>query len=316
MKRTSFVLSSIVAAVLLAIGSLASAADVYENESNDTLATAQNLSIPADGVTVHGIIGALDQSSTSDVDFYSFHAQAGDNVTFDIDIGIGGAKNVKTELAVYNSDGHIVSKPDYTGSTSIDPGSISTNDARIDNFHVNTTGTYIVGVLSFNYLNPTLPRLFETNGAVLYNPGTTGDYELVITGATPEVTVKQISIEVKPGNDQVTPVNPKSHGKVPVALLSESDFNAMDVDESSLSFGATGDENSLYKCHKNGMDVNDDGLLDKVCLFDTQKAGFSATDVGGTVKGRLLPPLGAAGTRGTAFEGTGFLKVIPDFGSK
>jgi len=316
MRRTSLNLSCIVAAMLLATGGIACAADVNEVESNDTLATAQPLSMPAGGVTVHGVIGTLDATSTSDVDFYSFHAQSGDNITIDIDIGVGGAKSVRTELAVYTPDGKFYGSQDLYGSTSIDPGSVNTDDARIDNLHVNTTGTYIVGVLSYQYLNTIYPRLFTPYGHVMYNPGTTGDYELVITGATPDVTVKQISIEVKPGNDEVTPVNPKSHGKIPVALLSESDFNAMDVDESSLSFGATGGENSLYKCHKNGMDVNGDGLLDKVCLFDTQKAGFSATDVNGKVKGRLLPPLGAAGTRGMAFEGKGFLKVLPDFSHK
>ncbi|MEJ2574422.1 MAG: PPC domain-containing protein [Gammaproteobacteria bacterium] len=307
MKTRSLLTRSIVAAVLLATGGLASAADVNEVESNDTLATAQNLLMPADGVTIHGVIGTLDATSSSDVDFYSFYAQAGDNVTFDIDVGMGGAKSVRTMLYVFDPDG-VIRAMSYMNTTgSVDPGSYSIYDPLVKNLHLPKSGIYTVGVTAF-------PRTISPGGYVLSGPGPTGDYELVISGATPKVTVKQISIEVKPGSNEVTPVNPKSHGKIPVALLSESDFNAMDVDESSLSFGATGDENSLVKCHKNGMDVNGDGLLDKVCLFDTQKAGFSASDVMGKAKGRLLPPRGAAATRGMAFEGKGFLKVVPAFG--
>ena len=310
MRRTSLNLSCIVAAMLLATGGIACAADVNEVESNDMLATAQSLSVPADGMTIHGVIGTLDSTSTSDVDYYSFYAQAGDNVSFDIDIGTGGAKGVRTVIAVFDPNNAITPNKMLAESwqaSSVDPGSLDIKDARIDNFHVPKSGTYIVGVSSYSVMG--YPRYFMNGGYVMFNPGSTGDYELVISGVSP--SVKQISIEVKPGNDEVTPVNPKSHGKIPVALLSESDFNAMNVDESSLSFGATGGENSLYKCHKNGMDVNGDGLLDKVCLFDTQKAHFSATDVMGKAKGRLLPPLGAAGTRGMAFEGSGVLKVIP-----
>lgn len=320
MRTRSLFYRSIVAAVLLATGGIASAADVNEAELNNTLATAQNLSIPAEGVTVHGWIGSLNDPYypyTQDVDFYSFHAQAGDNVTFDIDIGIGGAMSVGTTLAVFDQYGMVKAQNfDYPpGTNAIDPGSVSSEDAYLT-VHFATSGTYKVGVLSYGVTG--LPRTFGSGGMVSSSWGTIGDYELVITGATPEVTtpevtVKQISIEVKPGDNTETPVNPKSHGKIPVALLSESDFNAMDVDESSLTFGATGDEHSLYMCHKNGMDVNGDGLPDKVCLFDTQTAGFSATDVMGTAKGRLLSPLGAAGTRGMAFEGKGYLKVVPNF---
>jgi len=306
MRTRNLLLRSTVAAVLLAISGYASAADVNEVEPNDTLATAQQLSMPADGVTIHGVIGTLAEASSTDIDFYSFHAQAGDNVTFDIDLGWGGAKSIRTMIYVWNPDGTVRAMAYDNKTGSVDPGSLNAYDPLLENVHLAQSGTYTVGVVAY-------PRILQPGGFTLYPAGPTGDYELVITGATPEVTVKQISIEVKPGDNEVTPVNPKSHGKIPVALLSESDFNAMDVDESSLSFGATGDENSLYKCHKNGMDVNGDGLPDKVCLFDTQKAGLSATDVMAKAKGRLLPPLGAAGTRGMAFEGKGFLKVVPAF---
>ena len=300
MKINKLLLNSTVVAVLLTTGAIACAADVNEVEPNDSLVAAQQLSMPTGDVTVHATIGDLDAMSTSDLDFYSFYAKAGDVVTFDIDIGTGGVKSIHTVLAVFNPNGTI--RAQTYMSNSIDPGSLNTEDPRLDNIKLTYTGIYTVAVSGF-------PRFFSPNGIVLSPSSSTGDYELVISGVSP--SMRQIDIEVKPGNNQTTTINPKSHGKLPVALLSETDFDALNVDESSLTFGATGDENSLYKCHKNGMDVNGDGLLDKVCLFDTQKAGFSATDLMGKVKGRLLPPAGAAATRGTAFEGTGYLKVVP-----
>lgn len=299
MKINNLFIKAVVA-MFIASGSNASVADVNEVEPNDTLATAQQLSMPTGEVTIHGVIGTLSAFTTSDLDFYSFYAKAGDVVTFDIDIGIGGAKPIHTVLAVFNPDGTI--RGQTYMSNSIDPGSLNIQDPRLDNVKLTYTGVYTVAVSGY-------PRFFSADGIVLNPSSDTGDYELIISGVSP--SMRQIDIEVKPGDNQTTTFNPKSHGKIPVALLSESDFDAMNVDESSLSFGATGDENSLYKCHRNGMDVNGDGLLDKVCIFDVQKAGFSATNLMGKVKGRLLPQFGAATTHGTAFEGTGYLKMVP-----
>jgi hypothetical protein len=114
----------------------------------------------------------------------------------------------------------------------------------------------------------------------------------------------QVNIDVKPGNDDNwAPINPKSRGKIPVALLSSGSFDAMAVDINTLTFGASGDEDSLSHCNKRGKDVNGDGMLDRLCHFHNQKAGFGNESLEGIVRGRTI--------MGTVFEGHGFLKVVP-----
>jgi hypothetical protein len=87
-------------------------------------------------------------------------------------------------------------------------------------------------------------------------------------------------------------INPKSVGKIPVAILSSATFDApSQVDQTSLqsspTFGRTGDEQSLVRC-SSPEDVNADGLLDLVCHFSTQAAGFRPGDTKGVLKGKTV----------------------------
>jgi hypothetical protein len=295
-------LNGIVAAVLLTTGGIAGASQTNESEPNNPISISEYVAVPADGISINGVIGSISATQSTgittstdpDLDFFTFTGQAGNVVTLDIDGGIGGQKSVDTVIAIFDgSDFKMLREND--DATSLDPGSTSTYDARIDNFVLPKTGTYIVGVSNY-------PRYFMDGGDVYFPTYMqTGDYTLVITGVTP--AVKQISIEIKPGEDKVAPINPKSRGKIPVALLGSADFDAMSVDNKSLTFGSTGDENSLFKCDQTGEDVNSDGWLDKVCHFNNQDANFVKGDLEGTLKGKL--------NDGTAFEGKGLLKVVP-----
>lgn len=96
----------------------------------------------------------------------------------------------------------------------------------------------------------------------------------------------RVSIDIKPGSDPNS-INPRSEGKIPVAILSTPSFDASAlVDLTSLTFGRTGDEQSLVKVGVE--DVNGDGLLDVVAHFDTIKAAFQPGDVVGYLKGVTL----------------------------
>lgn len=76
---------------------------------------------------------------------------------------------------------------------------------------------------------------------------------------------------------------------IPVAILSTPEFNApLMADRTSLTFGRTGEESSLYSCSEGGKDVNGDGLLDLVCHFKTQMTGFEIEDTKGFLKGTTL----------------------------
>jgi hypothetical protein len=103
----------------------------------------------------------------------------------------------------------------------------------------------------------------------------------------------QVDISIKPGSGPPAPINARSHGKTPVAILSAPGFSAVtDVDVSSLTFGRAGGENSLAFCNGGGEDVNRDGLPDLVCHFDTQAAGLQSGDTLAVLMGRTV--LGAA----------------------
>jgi hypothetical protein len=290
-------------AALLALPGLAWAAS--EREANHPVANAQTLeigSITVDGVAttgaiVDGVIGNLAGPAVLDTDYYVFEGQAGDVVTVDIDGGMGGLRSVDTILAIFGpGPGYQVLR--QKDDIARDAGSISPFDARIDNFVLPASGMYVVGVSS-------TPRLFAPAGGgttsdSLNSARANGDYTLIVSGVS--IAVLQISIELKPGSNEVAPINPKSKGKVPVALLGAANFAVDDVDTSSVTFGHSGNEASLSKCGT-PTDVNGDLFPDLVCHFENQRAVWEPTDDEGILRGKLA--------NGKKFEGRGWLKVVP-----
>src|SRR5215208_5141734 len=80
-----------IAAAFLASGASHVASAELETEPNDLVSSAQRLVIGASrSIEVTGTIGVLATVTpvVPDVDFYSFHARAGDVVTIDIDGGM------------------------------------------------------------------------------------------------------------------------------------------------------------------------------------------------------------------------------------
>ena len=268
------------------------------------------------------VLGALGTTSPTakplqDVDFYSFEAYKGNVLNIDIDNGMKPGqdptqpqvRSVDTVLAIFGplpsvtkaDEGlNMPTASDLDGSG----GSRDYRDAFIDNFDVPADGIYVVGVSS-------QPRFFQDGGTVAnptsVGPFPNGAYNLVITGVIPPIV--QVKIDVKPGNPGDAPTNPKAKGVVPVAILSSeatassAKFDALKVRPYSLTFGKTGEEKSYIGCHKHGIDVNADGLLDLVCTFDNQMANWEVDDVRGVMKGVTED--------GTKFEGRGRLKVVP-----
>jgi len=289
-------------AVLVAVSGVSKPAlAVYEVEPNEPIASAQRIVVGSGGgAEVSGAVGALSGAMTNDVDFYSFEGREGDVVTLDIDGGIkdsgSSARSVDTIIAIFGpGPAYRKLRENDDGGTPPDFGSVSGLDSRITNFRLPATGVYTVGVSSY-------PRFFRDGGSLTsstMNARSNGSYTLIITGVTPPV--QQINIEIKPGSDNLAPVNPKSRGKIPVALLSSAEFDALAADQGSITFGASGTEASLDHCGKD--DVNGDGRVDLVCHFDNQIAGFEPGDLEGIVMGRTAD--------GRRFEGRGLLKVVP-----
>jgi hypothetical protein len=113
---------------------------------------------------------------------------------------------------------------------------------------------------------------------------------------TPLIAMLTVQIDIKPGEDPPT-INPKSHGKITVAILSSPTFNApVEVATTSLTLGRTGSEESLAFCNPSGEDVNGDGVLDLVCHFNTQKTGFQTGDTVGILRGKTVNDVPIRGT--------------------
>ncbi len=270
-------------------------AEVMEEERNDPVSMAQFLTPGMVELELSGVLGNLDGVAVEDVDFYKFHGQAGDVVTLDIDAGWGGQRNVDTIIAVFSEgpDHRMLRMSD--DSYPLDPGSTNTLDSRIDNFVLPWSGVYYVGVSHY-------PRYFRDGGSMLSGTASNGDYRLVISGVSNSTL--HINISVKPGKNELAPINPKARGRVPVALLSSDEFEPKDVDVDSLTFGRDGTEESLEKCNKPSADINQDGKKDLVCHFDNQLTGFRKGDLEGVLKGSMKD--------GTMIEGRGLLKVVPE----
>jgi ELWxxDGT repeat protein len=101
-----------------------------------------------------------------------------------------------------------------------------------------------------------------------------------------EDLARVVRIDVRPGGGK-NPVNRKSHGSIPVAILSEGDFLApLEIDLASITFGHTGFEDSLLRA--GAEDVDGDGLIDLVCHFSTQAAGFQTGDTEAIMRGHAL----------------------------
>ncbi|HSA89530.1 MAG TPA: hypothetical protein VLF42_06470 [Burkholderiales bacterium] len=155
----------------------------------------------------------------------------------------------------------------------------------------------MVGVSSY-------PRHFRADGTLRSNalgPNSNGTYTLLISGIS--TSMVHINIDVKPGSGETAPINPKSKGVIPVALLSNAQFDTAEVNQQTLRFGAQGDESSWLRCSKDDPDLNADGKPDLVCHFNTQAAGFEPGDIAGILTGNL--------NDGRRFEGRGMLKVVP-----
>jgi len=120
---------------------------------------------------------------------------------------------------------------------------------------------------------------------------TDGEHTLEKTFTIDITDVQEVAFAV--GDTAANTFEPKSH-TVTVTLFSTDTFDAtQDVDLNSLTFGATGFEDSLRQDKKGPKkleqrDVNGDGLADLVVVFDTDLTGLGATSTQATLRGALL----------------------------
>jgi hypothetical protein len=308
MKIYQGIRNVVLAAILGAYGASVSAQTVLQEVENfGGVAAGPQLTLGGAGsvITINGYIGRAacptklanplpaEWRDCLDADFFSFRAQQGTVLTFDIEHGMLGTRNVDTFLSLFGpSPFRLLRENDDKPRV----GAMNT-DSRIANFTVPTTDTYTVGVSAFSGLADGGTFRRASVGAT-----SVGDYTLIITVVS--LPMQIISIDIKPGSGERAPINPKSKGNIPVALLGSTSFNPFDVYPESMTFGANGDEKSYLRCAKESVDVNGDGHLDRVCHFENQTAGFSRGDLEGILRGKTKD--------GGLIEGHGMLKVAPE----
>lgn len=93
-----------------------------------------------------------------------------------------------------------------------------------------------------------------------------------ITITVTEPPPVEVDIDIKPGSDR-NPVNPKSEGVLPVAVFTTEEFDATDIDPSTVLLAgaplAQNPDDGGWMIHEE--DVNEDGLLDAMLQFETEE---------------------------------------------
>jgi hypothetical protein len=326
MKKNLFVRRAIAAACFAAFAASGAVLAADEVEPNNSLAEAQVLQFDSGGVAlVNAFMG------DADADLFSFQAKQGDVVTFDID---GGAKNygpghIDTQISVLKPESGRYIVMDSNDDAPLDEGSVGIEDSYLT-VTIPADGVYYVGVAGVS-------NLVVDDGVCRCSPGNlTGTYTLIVSGVSPVVTdpvpepepapgepepepdpgpitspfpeeeldVLNVAIDIKPGLKRIARIDPRSRREIPVAILGGRGFDVRKVDVNSLTFGRTGDEQSLKRCKPHPVRINRDRRPDLLCFFENQQAAFETTDDRGVLKGMTVD--------GKPFQGEGMLKVIAE----
>lgn len=192
------------------------------------------------------------------------------------------------------------------GFTSSSPGTTQFALARYDTngnldpaFGIGGKVTATLG----NALNTGLDIAAQFDGRLVV-VGVTGEFGTGVTdfgvarflgAATAPI---RVTVDVKPASaDNVIPL--QSNGVVPVAILSTASFNAWDIDPTSVCFGDTEApaERACVARQPQGHleDVNRDGRLDLLLLYDVARTGIDRGDTQACLTGKTRS--------GTAIEG-------------
>jgi len=138
------------------------------------------------------------------------------------------------------------------------------------------------------------------NFDIFTSPGQIIEYEIFYDpDTTVTLTAKLIiDIDIKPDDDPNS-INPNSQGVIPVAVLTDPDFDAATVDVSTVVFGLAGAQ-PVHNGHIE--DVDGDGDDDLMLHFNTQDTGIQCGDTEATLSGKTIG--------GEAIEGSDSINTV------
>ena len=102
---------------------------------------------------------------------------------------------------------------------------------------------------------------------------------------TPDVAETQVTIDIKPVSSE-NRINPRSNGRIRVAILTRDGFDATEVDPTTVRFGRTGTE--AAPIHFALRDIDSDGNTDLVLRFKTPQTGIACGDTSASLSGRTF----------------------------
>jgi hypothetical protein len=217
-------------------------------------------------------------------------------------IGISRKGDKKVHLGMGNAGVYYA----YYNSNSLMSENVWTQVAATYDKGSNTVRIYINGELDATHANvPTNPitglwnlRIGDNYGmqgfkgmideVAIYNIALSPEeiqqhYEKSRVGLGYYVSSVDVEVDIKPGSEP-NPINLKSKGVIPVAILTTDEFDAASIDGATVRFGP----DSAKPVHGEGHleDVNDDDMLDWVGHFKTQVTGIKSTDVEAVIIGQ------------------------------
>ncbi len=130
------------------------------------------------------------------------------------------------------------------------------------------------------------------DGLVLFaNVGTAPNQDLVLRNLNASPVPVNVSIDIKPGN-RSNIINPGSRGGIWVAVLSDSEFDPLKIDVSTVTFGP--DEANVKR--DRSKDINNDGVDDLLLRFSIPQTGISCGDDEATLTGETFDGQSIIGT--------------------
>jgi Tol biopolymer transport system component len=189
-------------------------------------------------------------------------------------LAFAGDRNGNLEIYTMNSDGSNVTN--LTRNRAYDADPAWAPDGSMITFTTNRNGSNEIAVMSA-----------DGSGQTIISTGPDGfpDWQPIV----PSVTT--ILVDVKPGSTR-NPINLRSHGLIPVAILTTDTFDATTVDPSTVCFGDADDpeQRDCTEAHSMGHieDVNGDGRPDLLLHYETSETGIDPGDTQACLTGETF----------------------------
>lgn len=306
-NKTVFVVAGICALVVLAASVAAAGTWTETGDAGDLPGTAQ---VPSGSGALTAISGAV--SVSADANMYKLCLTGGGTFSATT-VGTGTLGD--TQLFLFNAGGFGVEANDDAGSFTIlstlpagglspaAPGAYYLAVSRFNRDPVSAGGLIFPNTPFTGVKGPTGPGGGSPISGWSGTSGT-GAYTVALTGA--RFCRQVVTVDIKPGSS-VNPVNLKTKGVIPVAILTTPDFDATTVNPLSVCFGDAGDasQRDCTEAHGQGHieDVDGDGDNDLVLHFETQETGIDPGDTQACLTGTA--------TNGETVEGCDTITITP-----